>query len=321
MKILVGKTKQIYEEQILRVLEDFPSSTIGTITKVSDISRATLIKYLDILESRGKVTKTKEKNRYLWNLKDRKTKHKDINDFKNKIILGDCLDVMRQIPSDELDLIFADPPYNIGLSYENHNDNMKYEDYIHWCRSWIKECARLLSPKGSLYVAINDEHAAEIVMILKDLGLYMRNWIVWHYTFGQQTQRKFSRSHTHILYFTKEEKGFIFNADEIRVPSIRQLINDKRANPKGKIPDDVWQISRVAGTFKERIKGFPCQMPLKLLERVIKTSSNRSSIVLDPFCGSGTTLHAAKLLGRGFIGIEKSQHYRNISLNRVSAIK
>lgn len=257
---------------------------------------------------------------------------KEIDKFENKIILGDCLDIMKEMPDGKIDLIFADPPYNIGIRYDNHNDKMRYEDYINWSEKWIKECARLLSDKGSIYIAINDEHVAEIVMILKKLGLTMRNWIIWHYTFGQAQKKKFSRAHTHILYFTKDKENFIFNADDVRVQSVRQVIGDKRANPKGKIPDDVWEngeakykedvwkVSRVAGTFRERVKDFPCQMPLKILERIIKVSSNKESIILDPFSGSGTTAIAAKKLGRRYTGIEISQKYKKMAENRLKSI-
>ncbi len=99
--------------------------------------------------------------------------------------------------------------------------------------------------------------------------------------------------------------------------SVRQQIGDKRANPNGKVPDDVWTISRVAGTFKERIKGFPCQMPIKVLERIIITSSNKDSIVFDPFSGTGTTPYVAKKLGRKYIATEISPKYHKISTERV----
>ena len=243
-----------------------------------------------------------------------------MKDFVNRIILGDCIKTMKRMPSGKIDLIFADPPYNIGMKYDTHNDKMEYEDYIVWCEKWLKECSRLLSDKGSVYIAINDEHAAEIVMILKKLELHMRNWIIWHYTFGQSMKRKFSRSHTHVLYFTKSSQNFIFNSDAIRVQSVRQKIGDKRANPNGKIPDDVWMVSRVAGTFKERVKGFPCQMPVKVLEKIIKTSSNKNSIVFDPFSGTGTTAHVAKKMGRKYIGAEISPRYHKASNSRLRSL-
>lgn len=145
----------------------------------------------------------------------------------------------------------------------------------------------------------------------------MRNWIIWYYTFGQAQKKKFSRAHTHILYFTKSPNDFTFNSQAIRVRSVRQEIGDKRANPKGKIPDDVWTISRVAGTFNERVKDFPCQMPIKLVERVVNTSSNPGDIVLDPFSGTGTTPFVAKQLKRKYVAIEISPKYKQISEARL----
>jgi len=243
-----------------------------------------------------------------------------INKFVNKIICGDCVKIMNTMPEKSVDLIFADPPYNIGLKYDNHKDNMLYEEYVNWAEKWITACLRVLKDNGSIYIAIGDEYASEVVMILKKKGLYMRNWIIWHYTFGQNQRKKFSRSHTHILYFTKHPTEFTFNTDNIRVRSVRQEIGDKRANPKGKIPDDVWKISRVAGTFKERVKNFPCQMPLALVERVIKASSNVGDIVLDPFIGSGTTTVACEELGRKYIGIDISPNYVKNVENRLESM-
>ncbi len=237
----------------------------------------------------------------------------------NKIYLGDCIEIMRTFPDKSVDLIFADPPFNIGIKYDVHNDNMSYEDYYNWSEKWIKETYRLLKNNGSIYIAIGDEFAAEINIILKRTGFYYRNWIIWYYTFGQNQRKKFNRSHTHILYFTKNKERFIFNDKIIRIPSARQLIyKDKRANPLGKIPDDVWQFSRVCGTFKERIGKHPCQMPEDLLELIIKTSSKEGNLVLDPFGGTGTTVAVAKRLKRKFITIEISSEYYNIILSRLN---
>jgi len=246
----------------------------------------------------------------------------------NKVILGDAIEVMKKIPDNSIDLIFADPPYNIGIKYDNYKDNLSEKDYLEWTDKWLTEAIRVLKPTGSLYVAINDENVAEIAVMLKNKGLFMRNWIIWYYTFGEHQKNKFSRSHTHILYFIKDKNHFTFNADAIRVMSVRQKIGDKRANPKGRIPDDVWcddlvdvwKISRVAGTFKERVKGFPCQMPVKVLERIILASSNEGDIVLDPFAGSGTTLVVAKKYKRRYIGIELSKKYVEMIKKRLDKI-
>jgi len=246
----------------------------------------------------------------------------------NKVILGDAIEVMKKMPNNSIDLVFADPPYNIGIKYDNYKDNLSQKDYLDWTDKWLTEAIRILKPTGSLYVAINDENVAEITMMLKNKGLFMRNWIIWYYTFGEHQKNKFSRSHTHILYFAKDKNNFTFNSDAIRIISVRQKIGDKRANPKGRIPDDVWyddladvwKISRVAGTFKERVKGFPCQMPVKVLERIILASSNEGDIVLDPFAGSGTTLVVAKKYKRRYIGIEFSKKYVEMIKKRLDKI-
>jgi site-specific DNA-methyltransferase (adenine-specific) len=169
----------------------------------------------------------------------------------------------------------------------------------------------VLKPDGSFYIAIGDDYAAYVKVIADELGLFMRNWIIWHYTFGQQAKNKFARSHTHIFYFVKDKKNFTFNDYAVRVPSDRQLIyNDRRANPIGKMPNDVWtDFSRVCGTFKERAGWHPCQMPEKLLKRIISVSSRPGNCVLDPFSGSGTTASAAKQLGRIYVGIDISETY------------
>jgi len=236
----------------------------------------------------------------------------------NKVYLGDCIEIMRTLPDKSIDLVFADPPFNIGIKYDVHNDNMPYEEYYNWSEKWIKETYRLLKNNGTIYIAIGDEFAAEINAILKRTGFYFRNWIIWYYTFGQNQRKKFNRSHTHILYFTKDKEQFTFNDRNIRVPSSRQLVyKDKRANPLGKIPDDVWQFSRVCGTFKERIGEHPCQMPENLLELIIKTSSNEGDLVLDPFGGTGTTTAVAKGLKRKFITMEISKEYYDVILKRL----
>jgi DNA modification methylase len=151
----------------------------------------------------------------------------------------------------------------------------------------------------------------------------MRNWIIWHYTFGQQTKNKFARSHAHIFYFTNNEKKFTFNDFAVRIPSDRQLIyNDKRANPTGKIPDDVWnEFPRICGTFKERTQWHPCQMPENLLKKIIAVSSNLGDMVLDPFSGSGTTPAAASQLNRNYCGIDISKKYVTNAEKRLEEIK
>jgi DNA modification methylase len=245
----------------------------------------------------------------------------------NQILTGDCLRVLAGLPKASVDLAFADPPFNIGYEYDVYHDRKGKADYLAWTESWLAAVKRLLKPQGAFFVAIGDEYAAEIKVRLDALGLALRNWIVWHYTFGVSCTKKFNRSHAHIFYYVVDPKRFTFNADAIRVPSARQTTYaDRRANPLGKLPDDTWvlrpqederffqpdtdtwYVSRVCGTFKERT-GHPCQMPEALLERIIRVASNPGDLVLDPFAGSGTTLVAAKKLGRRYLGIELSAEY------------
>jgi len=240
----------------------------------------------------------------------------------NKVYLGDCMDIMRTFPEKSVDLVFADPPFNIGIKYDVHNDRMPYEQYYEWSENWIREAHRLLKDTGSIYVGIGDEFAAEINIILKRAGFYFRNWIVWHYTFGQNQRKKFNRAHTHIMYFTKSKNRFTFNADDIRIPSARQLVyRDRRAHPAGKVPDDVWLFSRVCGTFRERVGNHPCQMPEELLERIIRASTNENDVVLDPFGGTGTTAVVAKRLRRRYITIEISEDYYRAILDRLKNVQ
>ncbi|MCJ7730260.1 MAG: site-specific DNA-methyltransferase [Sedimentisphaerales bacterium] len=239
----------------------------------------------------------------------------------NTIICGDCVEVLSKVAEPFADLIFADPPFNIGYKYDKYHDEVAGDKYIDWTRQWMTVCKKVLKPTGSFYIAIGDTYAANVKIIADELGLFMRNWIIWHYTFGQQTKDKFARSHTHIFYFVNDPKNFTFNDYTVRVPSDRQLIyDDRRANPAGKIPDDVWEDSRICGTFRERTGWHPCQMPERLLMRIIAASSNEGDCVLDPFVGSGTTAVAARKLGRNYVGIEISGDYAKKARQRLGQL-
>jgi len=241
-----------------------------------------------------------------------------MSELLNKIICGDCIEVLSKVGEPFADLIFADPPFNIGYKYDKYQDKKKRDAYVTWTKDWMSVCKKVLKPHGSFYTAIGDEYAANVKIIADELGLFMRNWIIWHYTFGQQTKDKFARAHTHIFYLVNDKKHFTFNDDAARILSDRQKkYYDKRAHREGKIPDDVWdEYPRVCGTFDERVD-FPCQMPEGLLARIIRVSSNDGDWVLDPFSGSGTTVVVAAKLKRRFTGIDISQEYVRNSQDRL----
>lgn len=227
------------------------------------------------------------------------------------MVQADCVEWLNRRRKKFADLIFADPPFNIGYKYDIYEDRKKYDDYHAWTEQWMAACCKVLKEAGSFWVAIGDDYAAEVRIIGRKLGLHLRNWIIWHYTFGQNTKRKFARSHTHLFYFVNDPGDFTFNDEAVRTFSDRQReYKDKRAHDKGKLPDDVWaEFPRVCGTFDERERWHPCQMPETLLARIIRACSNRGDTILDPLAGSGTTLAVAKKLSRHYVGIEISQDY------------
>ena len=162
----------------------------------------------------------------------------------NRIIHGDCIKEMGKLKAGSVDLVFADPPFNIGYDYDEYDDKRSCEDYLDWSKRWITEVKRVLKPAGTFWLAIGDEYAAELkVMATRELELTCRSWVIWYYTFGVHCKLKFTRSHAHLFHFVKNPKKFTFNDMAVRVPSARQLVyGDKRANPKGRVPDDTWII-------------------------------------------------------------------------------
>ena len=261
----------------------------------------------------------------------------------SRIHQGDCIERMRQIETGTIDLVFADPPFNIGYEYDEYHDKQADDEYLNWSREWMEEVHRVLKPGGTFWLAIGDEYAAELKVDAEHkLGFATRSWVVWYYTFGVNCTKKFSRSHVHLFHFVKDESNFTFNAEDpqVRVPSARALVYaDKRANPAGRLPDDTWVLrpqdlptgfqpsddtwyyARVAGTFKERQGFHGCQMPEQLLGRIIRVSSNEGDTVLDPFAGSGTTLAVAKKLGRKWIGCELSEEYVRAASERLNTLE
>jgi site-specific DNA-methyltransferase (adenine-specific) len=262
-------------------------------------------------------------------------------DRTGQILHGDCLQVLHDLPPGSVQLAFADPPFNIGYDYDQYEDLRSPQEYLAWSRRWIAQVRRALCDDGTFWLAIGDDFAAELKLIAQEQGFYPRSWVVWYYTFGVNCTRKLSRSHTHLLYFTchRDEFTFLADAPENRIPSARQLVyGDKRANPRGRLPDDTWLLRpqdlagcfaadedtwyfpRVAGTFQERAGFHGCQMPEQLLGRIVRLCSRPGDLVLDPFSGSGTTAAVAKKLGRRYLACDVSGEYVRQATERLARI-
>ncbi len=245
---------------------------------------------------------------------------------QHKIIQADCIEALQtQVLDNSVDLIFADPPYNIGKDFNGLADKWKTEEsYLEWCYQWLDLCIAKLKNNGSMYVMTATQFMPFFdIYLRKKLNIISR--IVWYYdSSGVQARSKYGSLYEPILFCVKDEKNYTFNSDAILVDaktgSKRKLI-DYRKNPpqpynSEKVAGNVWEFPRVRYRMLE-YENHPTQKPIALLERIIKASSNESDLVLDPFSGTFTTCAVAKTLNRQSIGIELQEDYIKIGLRRL----
>lgn len=230
-----------------------------------------------------------------------------------QIIEGDAVYKLKELDSSSVNLIVADPPYNLNKNYGNNHDIKEFDEYLKFTREWLKESHRILKPDGTIYVFMGFRFISYLYEILdRELGMYFNSWIVWHYTQGIGRRKGFSPRHDDILMFTKNEK-YKFNLDAVRVP---QKFYRARNNMRGANPGDVWEFSHVHYCNGNR-QDHPTQKPEGLIERMILASSDEKDFVVDPFSGSGTTLRVCQQLNRNVIGIEINPDYVNMTYNRL----
>lgn len=231
-----------------------------------------------------------------------------------KIILGDALSEMQKIKSNSVDLIIADPPYNLGKDYGNGSDSQNFEDYILFTKKWTKEASRILKQTGTIYVFMGFRFISNLYQILQENNnLLFVNWICWHYTQGIGKTKGFSPRHDDILMFSKSA-NYTFNLDSVRVP---QKYYRSRNNMRGANPGDVWEFSHIHYCQENR-QNHPTQKPEGLIERIVLASSNEGDLVVDPFSGSGTTLRVCQQLNRKCLGIELSEEYVEMTKKRLA---
>lgn len=241
----------------------------------------------------------------------------------NKVYNQDVIEFMKDIPSESLDLIFSDPPFNLSKDYGVDKDNRI--NYYEWCSEWIKEAFRLLKPTGSFYLMTIQDHLGEMITEMKKYGI-QQNIIIWKNT-SMPLKKKYSVAYQPILYFTKT-KNYTYYHDADGQVTKSALPYGKQ--PKGFTMKDLWDdIPFIAGgcmASKEAIlypgtksKYHKCQMPLALANRIILASSNENDVVYDMFSGSGTFIAKAKELNRQYIGTELNNEYiENIILPRIN---
>ena len=230
------------------------------------------------------------------------------------LIHTDALEGFQSISDSSVDLIIADPPYNLRKDYGNDSDNKSKEEYLKFTRSWLKEAVRVLKNNGTIYVFMGVRFISHLYIILEEeCGLEFNSWIVWHYTQGMGKTKGFSPRHDDILMFTKGKKPS-FNLDDVRIP---QKFYRQRNNMRGANPGDVWEFSHVHYSNPNR-KPHPTQKPEGLVERLVLASSSKNALVLDPFSGSGTTARVCQQLERSFIGFEINSEYVEMTNERLN---
>lgn len=235
--------------------------------------------------------------------KDNSWKQKSAADFtkptKVKLLhsIMDCNEFLKTLPDESVQLICIDPPYNLELAGWD-----AYDNYIEWAATWLDEAYRVLAPNGNMVIfggiQFRDKKSGDLIDIIQHVrhhtAFQLINTIVWHYKNGMSAQRYFANRHEEIIWLAKT-KDYYFDLDAVRVPyseeDLKLALRDKRLNPentlKGKNPTNVWQIGRLNGNSKERV-GHSTQKPVEIIERLVKSLSYPSSIVLDFFAGSGT---------------------------------
>ena len=251
----------------------------------------------------------------------------EIFDYKeHRIIQGDSLDALsNDVQDNSIDLIFVDPPYNIGKNFNGHKDKWATdEDYLNWCYKWIDLCIKKLKSNGSMYIMTSTQFMPFFdIFIRKKMTILSR--LVWYYdSSGVQAKKYYGSMYEPILFCVKNPENYTFNADEILVEAktgAKRKLIDYRKNPpqvysSEKVPGNVWEFARVRYRMDE-YENHPTQKPIALLERIIKASSNVGDTILDPFSGTFTTSFVAKQLHRKSVGIELQEDYVKIGLRRL----
>jgi modification methylase len=247
----------------------------------------------------------------------------------NRVIVGDCIKELRKLPSESVDLVFADPPYNLQLASELLRPNntrvdgvdddwdkfASFSAYDQFCRAWLAECRRILKPDGAMWVIGSYHNVFRLGVALQDLGFWIQNDIIWRKVNPMPNFRgkRFTNAHETLIWAGRDQKSRVtFNYE-----SLKALNDDVQMRSD-------WLYPICAGP--ERLKddggrkAHPTQKPEALLGRILLATTNVGDVVLDPFFGTGTTGAVAQRLGRRWIGIERDEDYARAARERIAAV-
>ncbi len=248
----------------------------------------------------------------------------------DKVLAGDCLSQLKKLPTASVDLVFADPPYNLQLDREllrpnntrvdgvdDHWDKFdSFANYDEFCRAWLGECRRVLKPDGALWVIGSYHNVFRLGVALQDLGYWILNDVVWRKTNPMPNfrGRRFTNAHETLIWASREQSSrYTFNYESM-----------KAMNDDIQMRSD-WLFPICSGPERLKDEGgrkaHPTQKPEALLQRVLLASTNRGDVVLDPFFGTGTTGAVARQLGRRFIGIEQDADYVKAARERIAKVE
>lgn len=244
----------------------------------------------------------------------------------NTIHHGDCLEILHSLPSESVDMTFADPPFNLNKKYNSYKDRKSLESYLDWCKQWLTEMVRVTKPSGSIFVHNIPKWLTYYASFLNEIADF-KHWISWD-AMSTPLGKSLMPTHYGILFYAKDKKLNKFY--EVRHPHKRcrkcnVLLKDyggKKGglHPFGPLVSDVWTDLHRIKHSKNRDK-HPCQLPETILERLILMTTDENDIVHDPFNGTGTTVISAKRLGRKYIGIELDKNYVAISEDKLKQVR
>ena len=237
----------------------------------------------------------------------------------------DCLEYLKTLEDESVDLVLTDPPYFIGFDGGKGWDKQwkSEQEYLDWCKQWTNECVRVLKPNRMLIVwgTLKTDTFVKYKLMLSDTsGLVSQNEIIWGYNWGGRSKNNFARKHEYAWCYSKGNE-FLFNDDEIRVErKVKKNLRTGKEHEKGTIPTCIWEKNNHT-TSKEFCGWHPTTKNLEILERMIRAYTNPKDTVLDIFMGSGSTAIAANASNRKYIGCERDPEYYQKSLERIEQMR